>query len=152
MMLDRQAEWKQIFNECWRQMRDFFYDPNMHGVDWKAMRERYEPLVAHVNHRADLTYIIGEMIGELNVGHAYVGGGDMPKPPRVPLGLLGAKLTQDPKTEAIRNRQDPPGRQLGQDAALAADRARRRRQGRRLHPRRSTASRSTRWPTSTKRW
>ncbi len=95
MRLDRKAEWKQMFNECWRQMRDFFYDENMHGVDWKAMKERYEPLVDHVGHRADLTYIIGEMISELNAGHAYVGGGDMPRPARVPQGLLGAKLRQD---------------------------------------------------------
>src|SRR5437763_13281772 len=79
--LDRHAEWRQIFNECWRQMRDFFYDPNMHGVDWRAVREKYAPLVEHVNHRADLTYVIGEMIGELNVGHAYVGGGDLPDVP-----------------------------------------------------------------------
>jgi tricorn protease len=96
--LDRHAEWEQIFNECWRQMRDFFYDPNMHGVDWKAVRDRYAPLVKHVNHRADLTYIIGEMIGELNAGHCYVGGGDMPKPPRVLTGLLGARVDQDPAT------------------------------------------------------
>jgi tricorn protease len=96
--LDRRAEWEQIYRECWRQMRDFFYDPNMHGVDWPAMRARYEPLVAHVGHRADLTYIIGEMIGELNVGHAYVGGGDMPHPQRLPLGLLGARLKRDPDT------------------------------------------------------
>jgi tricorn protease len=94
MHLDRQKEWNQIFHECWRQMRDFFYDPNMHGVDWKAMRARYEPLVAHANHRADLSYVIGEMIGELNVGHAYVGGGDMPKPPRIQTGLLGAQITR----------------------------------------------------------
>jgi tricorn protease len=98
MNLDRAAEWRQIFNECWRQIRDFFYDPDMHGVDWKEMRQRYEPLVAHVNHRADLTYVIGEMIGDLNAGHAYVGGGDMPHPPRVPMGLLGARLRKDPKT------------------------------------------------------
>jgi tricorn protease len=98
MKHDRHQEWAQIFRECWRQMRDFFYDPNMHGVDWKAMRARYEPLVAHVNHRADLTYVIGEMIAELNVGHAYVGGGDMPHPPRVLTGLLGAQLRRDPKT------------------------------------------------------
>jgi tricorn protease len=98
MTLDRRAEWRQIFGECWRQMRDFFYDPGMHGVDWKAMRERYAPLVEHVAHRADLTYVIGEMISELNAGHAYVGGGDMAKPPRIPLGLLGAKLRKDPKT------------------------------------------------------
>ena len=96
MRLDHHQEWKQIFDECWRQMRDFFYDPNMHGVDWKAMREKYAPLVPHVNHRADLTYVIGEMIAELNAGHAYVGGGDMPHPSRLPLGLLGAKLRRDP--------------------------------------------------------
>jgi tricorn protease len=98
MQLDRAAEWKQIYHECWRQMRDFFFDPNMHGVDWPAMKQKYEPLLAHVNHRADLTYVIGEMIGELNVGHAYVGGGDMPRPQRVNTGLLGAKLTRDPAT------------------------------------------------------
>jgi tricorn protease len=96
MKLDRHQEWQQIFRESWRQMRDFFYDPNMHGVDWQAMRKKYEPLAAHVNHRADLTYIIGEMIGELNVGHTYVGGGDMPRPPRVMTGLLGAELRRDP--------------------------------------------------------
>ena len=109
VMLDRPAEWKQIFHECWRQMRDFFYDPNMHDVDWKAMREKYAPLLEHVNHRADLTYVIGEMIGELNVGHAYVGDGDLPKPPRVPLGLLGARLEQDPKTKAVRIARIYPG-------------------------------------------
>ncbi len=99
MQLDRHKEWKQIFNESWRQMRDYFYDPNMHGVDWKAVRDKYEPLVAHVNHRADLSYIIGEMIAELDAGHAYVGGGDLPKVPRVQTGLLGAELVQDEKTK-----------------------------------------------------
>ncbi|NLH72075.1 MAG: protease [Verrucomicrobia bacterium] len=92
--LDRQAEWSQIYHECWRQMRDFVYDPHLHGVDWPAMRAKYEPLLAHVQHRADLTYIIGEMIGELNLGHCYVGGGDFPKPTRVALGLLGATLVR----------------------------------------------------------
>jgi tricorn protease len=96
MQLDRHKEWQQIYRECWRQMRDFFYDPHLHGVDWPAMRAKYEPLLAHVGHRADLTYVIGEMIGELNSGHAYVGGGDMPRPPRLPLGLLGARLKRDP--------------------------------------------------------
>lgn len=94
--LDRHAEWRQMFNESWRQMRDFFYAPNMHGLDWPAVRKAYEPLVAHVNHRADLTYVIGEMISELNVGHAYVGGGDLPQPERIPLGLLGAQIDRDP--------------------------------------------------------
>ena len=93
--LDRHAEWNQIYAECWRQMRDFFFAPNLHGVDWPAMRQRYAPLLAHVQHRADLTYVIGEMISELNIGHAYVGGGDMPVPERIPLGLLGAKVSRD---------------------------------------------------------
>jgi tricorn protease len=96
MRLDHHQEWQQIFNESWRQMRDFFYDPTMHGLDWKAMRTKYEPLVPYVNHRADLTYVIGEMIGELNAGHAYVGGGDMPHPPRIPTGLLGSRLRRHP--------------------------------------------------------
>jgi tricorn protease len=96
--LDKKEQWRQIFNECWRQMQEFFYVPNMHGVDWEAMRERYEPLVAHVNHRADLTYIIGEMIGELNVGHTYVGGGEYPKPKRITTGLLGAEIGRDRKS------------------------------------------------------
>ncbi len=93
--LDRHAEWEQIFNESWRQMRDFFFAPNMNGVDWQEIKETYEPLVQYVNHRADLTYIIGEMIGELNSGHSYVGGGDYPKPKKVKLGLLGAELVKD---------------------------------------------------------
>ncbi|RJR32333.1 MAG: protease [Candidatus Latescibacterota bacterium] len=93
--LDRRAEWNQIYGECWRQMRDFVYDPNLHGVDWKGMRAKYEPLLPFVNNRADLTYIIGEMISELSVGHAYVGGGDYPKPERIPMGLLGARIERD---------------------------------------------------------
>jgi len=93
--LDRQAEWRQIYAECWRQMRDFLFDPKLHGVNWAAMRQRYQPLLQHVHHRADLTYLIGEMIGELNIGHAYVGGGDLPKPERIPLGLLGAVIQPD---------------------------------------------------------
>ena len=94
--LDRRAEWNQIYNECWRQMRDFFFAPNMHGVDWPKIRTKYEPLLQYVNHRTDLTYIIGEMIGELNIGHTYVGGGDYPKPERIMTGLLGAKIETDP--------------------------------------------------------
>jgi tricorn protease len=97
-MVDRNAEWAQIFEESWRQMREYFYVPNMHGVNWTEKKETYKPLVSHVKHRADLTYIIGEMIGELNVGHAYVGGGDMPKPQRINMGLLGAEVEKDTKS------------------------------------------------------
>ncbi len=96
MTINRSEEWTQIYNECWRQMRDFVYDPNLHGVDWQGLRKNYAELLPYVNHRADLTYIIGELIGELNLGHAYVGGGDYPKADRVPMGLLGAQITTDP--------------------------------------------------------
>ncbi len=95
VFVDPRAEWKQIFDESWRQMRDFVYDPNLHGVDWKAMKQKYEELLPYCKHRFDLTYIIGEMIGELNVGHAYVGGGDMPKVEPVAIGLLGAEFEYD---------------------------------------------------------
>ena len=94
--LDKEAEWAQIFDESWRQMRDFFYDPGMHGVDWKAIYKKYQPLVRHAQHRSDLTYIIGEMVGELNVGHAYVNNGERPMPERISTGLLGAVIKPDP--------------------------------------------------------
>ena len=100
--LDRRAEWNQIYRECWRQMRDFMFDPQLHGVDWDGIRAKYEPLLPFVNHRADLTYIIGEMIGELSIGHTYVGGGDYPKPPRILTGLLGATIDRDPASGTYR--------------------------------------------------
>jgi tricorn protease len=88
-------EWAQIFTESWRQMRDFFYAPTMHGVDWKAIHAKYMALVPYVAHRNDLNYLIGEMIGELSIGHAYVNGGDKPSPERIQTGLLGAKISRD---------------------------------------------------------
>jgi tricorn protease len=103
MPLDRSAEWKQIFDESWRQMRDFFYVSNMHGLDWRAIHDKYAALLPHVRHRNDLTYLIGEMIGELNIGHAYVNGGDRVRTaPRLKTGLLGAELSRDPATRAYR--------------------------------------------------
>ncbi|MDX9932050.1 MAG: PDZ domain-containing protein [Bacteroidales bacterium] len=94
--VNRQEEWAQIYFEVYRQMRDFFYVENMHGVDWNAMRDKYAALLPYVNNRHDLNYIIGELIGELNVGHAYISGGDCPMPKRVNTGLLGAVITSDP--------------------------------------------------------
>jgi tricorn protease len=77
-------------------MRDYFYDPGMHGVDWRGIYERYQPLVAHVAHRSDLDYLLGELAGELNVGHAYVNSSpEMSGPARVGVGLLGAELKAD---------------------------------------------------------
>jgi tricorn protease len=89
-------EWAQIFDEVWRRFRDFFYVENLHGYDWEALRARYRPLLAHVAHRSDLNYVIGEMIAELNVGHAYNSGGDWEAPPRPKVALLGAEFTIDP--------------------------------------------------------
>ncbi len=95
MIIDHKAEWKQIFDESWRITRDGFYVENMHGNDWNKVYEKYAQLLPYVNHRHDLTYIIGEMIGELNVGHAYITSGDAPEPKRVKTGLLGAQLSRD---------------------------------------------------------
>lgn len=92
--IDRHKEWKQIFHESWRQFRDFFYVENMHGVDWKKMKERYSGLLPYVNHRNDLTYVIGLMISETNVGHAYIQSGDRPEPERTRTGLLGAEISR----------------------------------------------------------
>ncbi len=95
VMVDKHAEWQQIYNEAWRQMRDFFYSPTMNGADWQAVHDKYFPLVKYVGRREDLTYLIGEMIGELSSGHTYTGGGDEPKNIRVYTGLLGADFARD---------------------------------------------------------
>ena len=107
--LDRHAEWTQIFDESWRQMRDFFYTPDMHGVDWPAQRAKYAALLPSVANRNDLTYLIGEMISELRVGHAYVGGGDRIEAPRIKTGLLGAELSRDPASRAYKIDKILPG-------------------------------------------
>jgi tricorn protease len=88
-------EWRQIFDEAWRRYRDFFYVANMHGYDWKAIGERYRALLPHVAHRADLNYVLGEMVAELNIGHAYIQGGDYEIPARPKVGLPGARFELD---------------------------------------------------------
>lgn len=93
--VDYQKEWAQIFDEAWRAFRDGFYVENMHGVDWKAMKKKYEVLLPHVKTRLDLNYVIGEMIGELNCGHAYVNPGELDRPERIQTGLLGAEVSRD---------------------------------------------------------
>jgi tricorn protease len=102
MHLDPRAEWRQIFDEAWRLERDFFYVANLHGVDWPAMRRKYGALLPDVAHRGALTYLIGELIGELDIGHAYVGGGDAPKAKSVPIALLGADYALDPASGRYR--------------------------------------------------
>ena len=88
-------EWAQIFDEVWRRFRDFFYVENMHGYDWPALREQYRPWLEHVAHRSDLNYVIGEMVAELNVSHAYVAGGDWETPDRPEVALPGAVFELD---------------------------------------------------------
>lgn len=89
--INPRAEWKQIFNEAWRINRDYFYDPHMHGVDWKAMREKYARFLPDLACRNDLNRVIQWMCSELSVGHHRVGGGDfLSVPKRIPGGLLGA--------------------------------------------------------------
>ncbi len=87
--IDPRAEWNQLFEEAWRLMRDFFYDPNMHRVDWKAVRAQYAAMLADCASREDVSYVIREMISELNVGHAYYNGGDVGEEPRQSVGMLG---------------------------------------------------------------
>lgn len=93
--VDYTREWAQIFNEAWRHYRDGFYVENMHGVDWAAIRKKYEALVPYAKTRLDLNYIIGEMIGELKVGHAYVNPGETDRPTFSKMGMLGAEITRD---------------------------------------------------------
>jgi len=95
MKIDPKKEWSQIYTDGWRIFRDYFYVSNIHGVDWKGIKERYSPLVQYVSHRADLDYVLGEIISETNTGHSYVDWGDFEKVKRVDTGLLGAELVAD---------------------------------------------------------
>ena len=95
MKLDPRAEQRQIFDEAWRVFRDWFYDPAMHGADWRKVKERYAALLPFVDHRAELDWLMGEMVGELEAGHTYISEGDRPETPRVEGGLLGCDLAPD---------------------------------------------------------
>ncbi|PKL86986.1 MAG: peptidase S41 [Ignavibacteriae bacterium HGW-Ignavibacteriae-2] len=89
MTVDPKSEWKQIFTDVWRFERDYFYDPNMHGVDWNKMKTHYGNLIEYAATRTDVNFIIGELIGELNASHTYRGGGDNESPERKNVGYLG---------------------------------------------------------------
>jgi tricorn protease len=92
---DPRAEWQQMFREMGRIERDFFYDPNLHGANLKALMAAYQPYVDHAMSRADLNYIFADMLGEITAQHIYVFGGDRPEVKPVPVGLLGADYTID---------------------------------------------------------
>ncbi len=93
--IDPRAEWRQIFVEAWRLQRDFLYVDNMHGVDWPAVRDRYEKMIDDCVTREDVSYVIREMISELNIGHAYYFGGDVEDQPSVNVGMLGVDWELD---------------------------------------------------------
>ncbi len=98
MQLNPREEWRQIYNEAWRIERDFYYEPHMHGVDWKAMHDKYAKLLPRATCREDVRFLIGELIGELNTSHTYVYSGDYKrKAKRVNVGLLGADYGIDAK-------------------------------------------------------
>ena len=108
--VDRHAEFLQIFNEAWRVQRDFFYDPDMHGVDWAATGEKYRKLIPHCANRNDLRYLIGEMIAELNIGHTYSFGGDIADNSKsVPTGYLGAEFSVERGSDYYRISHIIPG-------------------------------------------
>lgn len=95
MYLDPKAEFRQIFNEGWRNQRDYLYVPNMQGADWPVMKEMYGEMLPYVMHRADLNYLLDMMGAEIAIGHSFVRGGDMPPVPPSHAGLLGADFTID---------------------------------------------------------
>ncbi len=100
--VDPRAEWREMFRDAWRQEKDFFYDPGMHGLDWDHIYERYGQLVPYVAHGADFSYLLGEMIGELSCSHSYVRPGDLPRPQRVGTGLLGCDFTLERENNMYR--------------------------------------------------
>ena len=93
LKIDPKTEWQQMYVDGWRVFRDWFYDPNIHGMDWNNVREKYQPWVNAATHRTDLDYAFGEIAGELNAGHIYVNSGDQPKVERRKHGLLGAEVS-----------------------------------------------------------
>ncbi len=95
MMVDPMAEWKEIFMDAWRMERDYFYDPNMHGVNWNTVKERYSKMLEHAITREEVDFIIGEMIGELNASHTYHGAGDVERANNKNVGYLGVDWQAD---------------------------------------------------------
>lgn len=92
LRIDPKQEWQQLYVEAWRTMRDWFYDPNHHGMDWNEIRKKYQPMIDAASHRSDIDYVLGEMAGEINAGHVYVHSGDIEPVKRKDNGLLGAEF------------------------------------------------------------
>jgi len=133
MTVNPREEWEQIFNDAWRFQRDFFYDKQMHGVDWPAMRERYGDLIQYATNREDVNFIIGELIGELNASHTYRGGGDQEAAVQRAVGYLGVDWEQAdghfrvrriirgaPWDNEVRSPLDEPGVDIGEGDFILA--------------------------------
>src|SRR5271157_714114 len=88
--VDPRAEWKHMYYQVWRDERDFLYDPGLHGLNLEAAKKKYEPYLDNISSRDDLNYLFEEMLGDITIGHMFVGGGDIPEPKRIRTGLLGA--------------------------------------------------------------
>ena len=93
--LEPRAEWEQMFNEAWRLQRDFYWAPDMAGIDWNSVKAKYERLLPRIATRDDLSDLIGEMIAELSTSHTYIWGGDTRSPDRIRVGLLGADIAPE---------------------------------------------------------
>jgi tricorn protease len=102
MLVNPKEEWKQLFTDAWRMERDFFYDKNMHGVNWQQVKERYSIMIDAAMTREEVGFIIGEMQGELNSSHTYWGGGDNEKEKAQATGYLGADWKAEGKYYAIK--------------------------------------------------
>lgn len=110
-------QWRQMFIDSWRLMRDYFYDTDMHGVNWRAMLDKYLPLVDRVTTRAELSDLMAQMVGELSALHIFVRGGDRRgAPDNIPVAGLGGDLVRDAEAGGYRvariylSEPDEPGR------------------------------------------
>jgi tricorn protease len=90
VMVDPVQEWKQLFMDAWRLERDYFYDVNMHGVDWEQVKNHYLKMLGGAMTREEVNFVLGEMIAELNASHTYRGGGQEESERRELVGYLGA--------------------------------------------------------------
>ena len=149
LTVNPREEWQQMFAEAWRLERDYFYDRNLHGVDWKEVRKKYEPLAERVASREELADLLGQMVSELSALHIFVRGGDVRKGEDVfPPSFLGAVLTRDEGAGGYRvvhiYQTDPDD----PEQAGAAGQAERQRQGRRRDPGDQRDADAERAPTS----
>lgn len=133
MTVDPVQEWRQIFTDAWRFNRDYFYDPGMHGLDWKRVHDQYAALLPHAVTRWDVNFLIGELIGELDASHTYRSGGDLEPAPQRPVGLLGVNWTLEqgafrvarilrgaPWDTEVRSPLDEPGLQVAEGTYVLA--------------------------------